>query len=60
MKKIIYILFAFLSVWMNASAREITGTEAQRLITGAQQIRVSENSSVPEYIKFRAGSENQF
>ncbi|HKR05461.1 MAG TPA: PKD domain-containing protein [Bacteroidia bacterium] len=60
MKKIIYILFAFLSVWMNASAREITGTEAQRLITGAQQIRVTENSSVPEYIKFRAGSEISF
>ena len=60
MKKIIYILFAFLSVWMNASAREITGTEAQRLITGAQQIRVTENSSVPEYIKFRAGTEISF
>jgi len=61
MKKIIYILFALLSVTcIGVSAMEVTGNEAQRLIPGAQQIRISENTSVPEYIKFREGSEIPF
>ena len=61
MKKIIYSILTILSLTCSATyAREITGSEAQRLIAGAEKISISEASSVPDYIKFRAGSEINF
>ncbi len=41
-------------------AKELTGTDAQRTVPGAERVVSSSISSVPEYVKFRTGSEIPF
>ncbi|MEO5569904.1 MAG: M4 family metallopeptidase [Bacteroidia bacterium] len=60
MKKIILNAIAILLIANLTHARDLSGTDAQRMITGAEKIRIAEVSSVPEYIQFRAGSEINF
>jgi Zn-dependent metalloprotease len=60
MKKIIYNLFAILLIAGSSLAGELKGIEAQRVAKGAERVRTSETSSVPEYVKFREGSEISF
>ena len=61
MKKVIYSLLAIFSlITFATSARDITGSDAQKIIAGAEKIKMSATSSVPEFIKLREGSEIPF
>src|SRR4030095_7198499 len=61
MKKLIHYLFAFFMMFgIHATARDIKGAEANKMIPGASMIRLSETSSIPDYIKFREGSQIPF
>lgn len=61
MKKIILSLVTFFTILnLSAASREITGSDAQKLIPGAEKIRVSEFSKVPEFVSFKSGSEIPF
>ncbi len=57
MKKFTIFIIALLSVYFPSQAREIKGAEANKTIQGAELIRYSGKSSVPEFVKFRAGLE---
>src|SRR5688572_6777338 len=60
MKKFTIFILALLSVYFPLQAREIKGSEANKTILGAETIRYSEKSAIPEYVKFRAGGEIPF
>jgi Zn-dependent metalloprotease len=61
MKKIIVSLFLLLPLLsMATSVRELTGDDANKIAAGAQKVRISEISAIPEYVSFREGSEIPF
>jgi len=61
MKKILIsflVLFAF--VQLTVTARDISGVEAGKIVPGADKVRLSEKSSIPEFVRFRQGEEIPF
>ncbi|MEO8146777.1 MAG: PKD domain-containing protein [Bacteroidia bacterium] len=64
MKKITCLLLALMSIMFStAFGAELTGIAAHHMVPGAEKIKTGTSSNIPEYIKFRAGSEpayNQF
>ncbi|MBL0339628.1 MAG: M4 family metallopeptidase [Bacteroidetes bacterium] len=61
MKKLIGLFILFLlSLKLTVSAREVTGSDAQKVIAGAEKIRFSDKSAIPEFVLFRQGAEIPF
>ncbi len=57
MKKIV-IIFLLIFTFINISFSQIYyGNDAENLFQGSQIVKIKEGNSLPEYIKFRAGSE---
>jgi Zn-dependent metalloprotease len=54
MNKTLFISLLFLfSFFLSAQAQVYRGTEADRLVEGAEMVRVSNGNEIPDYIRFR-------
>lgn len=57
MKKILLVLTVLLSFSLASSAQEYFNSEAEKYMRGAEHIRYTEFSEIPDYVKMKPGNE---
>ena len=60
MRKINLFFAVVLCLSLQATARELTGREAQQKISGAEKIVTGNRSDLPEYVQFRKDAQPEF
>lgn len=60
MKNIYFLLALFCLSASVATAAELTGKQAQQIVAGAEKVRMTDVTAVPQFIKFREGEQPAF